>query len=84
MLGLNPKRCKMKPSKEHMKEAILEIFDVPMNDREQYKAFDKGWLREIKKKVLMTFNNYSDRFSTSAHNEFWRLLGVSKPVNARE
>ena len=42
MLGLDPKRCKMKPLEEHMKEAILEVFNVPVNDRDQRKAFDRA------------------------------------------
>ena len=84
MLGLDPERCKMKPLKEHMKEAILEVFNVPINDRDQRKAFDRAWVRKMKKKILTTFNNRRGRFSTSARIELWRLLGVLKSINASQ
>ena len=79
MLGLNPERCKMKPLEEHMKEAILEVFNVSMNDRDQHKAFDRAWVREMKKNVLTTFNNRRGHFSTNAHIELWRLLESPNP-----
>ena len=84
MLGLDPEQCKMKPLEEYMKEAILEVFNVPVNDRDQCKAFDKAWVREMKKKILTTFNNRRGCFSISACIELWRLLGVPKPVNASQ
>ena len=67
-----------------MKKAILKVFNVPVNDRDQRKAFDRAWMREMKKKVLTTFNNRHGRFSTSARIELWRLLGVPKPINASQ
>ena len=74
----------MKPLKEHMKEAILEVFNVSVNNRDQRKAFDRVWVREMKKKVLTTFNNRRGRFSTSARIELWRLLGVPKSINVSQ
>jgi len=84
LLGLDLERCRMKPSEEHIKKEILDIFDVSSNDREQPKAFDKAWVREIKKKVLMTFNNRQGRFSTSALSELGRILEVPNPINASQ
>ena len=34
MLGLDPEQCKMKPLEEYMKEAILEVFNVPVNEQQ--------------------------------------------------
>ena len=47
MLGLDPTGSKMKPSEEHIKEAILDIFEVSLNDKVQHKAFDRAWMKEI-------------------------------------
>ena len=82
MLGLHPERSKMKPAKQHIKDAILDVFDVHVNDRKQRKAFDRAWISGIRKKVLINFNNRRGRFSTNARLELWRLLGVPKPINA--
>ena len=74
----------MKPLEEHMKEAILEVFNIPVNGRDQRKAFNRAWVREMKKKVLKTFNNRHGRFSTSARIELRRLLGVPKLINVSQ
>jgi hypothetical protein len=83
MLGLDPERSRIKPEEEHIKDSILEVFDVPANDRKQRKAFDRAWEANIRKKALISFNNRWGRFSTNARLEMWRLLGVPKPINAR-
>lgn len=83
IVGLDQERSRMKPKEQHIKVAILEVFDVPVNDRKQQKAFDKVWVSEIRKKVLINFNNHHSHFSTNARLELWRLLGVPKPISAR-
>ena len=81
MLGLDPEKNRMRPREEHVKEAILDSFDVGVDDTCLRKQFDNAWTAGLKTKVGVHISNRRGRFSTNARTELWRLLGVPKPVN---
>lgn len=81
MLGLDPEINRMWPREEHVKEAILDLFDVGVEDTRMRKQFNLAWTASLKRKVNVHITNRRGRFSTNARKELWRLLGVSKPVN---
>lgn len=81
MLGLQKEKNCMYPSEELMKGSILSTFDIGEDDVITRRQFDRAWTADLKKRVLLSISNRRGRFSTTARNALWRLLGIPKPIN---
>lgn len=82
ILGLDPQKNRPYPRDDHIKEAILEEFNVLPTDTYTRNLFNRVWMEGLRSQVKVYIVNRRGRFATTTRRQLWRNLGVPIPETA--